>query len=158
MSPGAETFVVEAIGRVSSTRIEAADDDWDGEQSLIELNPERIEAEATAGIASFSHIEVIFLFDQVPDDKIERGARRPRNNPDWPSVGILAQRGRNRPNLLGATICEVQSVDGHTIRVKGLDAIDGTPVLDIKPVMSGFLPRGDVQEPEWAEEIMAGYW
>jgi len=50
------------------------------------------------------------------------------------------------------------SADGLTLRVRGLDAIDGTPVLDIKPVMKGFLPRGEVREPEWAKALMAGYW
>ena len=56
------------------------------------------------------------------------------------------------------TVCEVVTVKGLTLEVKGLDAIDGTPVLDIKPVMSGFSPRGEVREPDWAREIMAKYW
>jgi tRNA (Thr-GGU) A37 N-methylase len=50
------------------------------------------------------------------------------------------------------------AVDGLIVEVRGLDAIDGTPVLDIKPVMSGFLPRGEIREPDWAREIMANYW
>ena len=86
------------------------------------------------------------------------GARRPRGNPDWPLVGIFAQRGKNRPNRLGVTVCRIVSVEGLTLEVEGLDAIDGTPVLDIKPVMSGFQPRGDLREPDWARQIMAGYW
>ena len=52
----------------------------------------------------------------------------------------------------------LEGVDHLTLRVRGLDAIDGTPVLDIKPVMKGFLPRGDIHEPAWAEELMRGYW
>ncbi|MEJ0026696.1 MAG: TrmO family methyltransferase [Rhizomicrobium sp.] len=56
------------------------------------------------------------------------------------------------------TACRLLSVDGLTLRVRGLDAIDGTPVLDIKPVMTGFLPRGAVREPDWARALMAGYW
>ena len=63
-----------------------------------------------------------------------------------------------RPNLLGMTICRVLGVEGSKILVQGLDAIDGTPVLDIKPVMTGFAPRGPVREPEWAHEIMTDYW
>ena len=63
-----------------------------------------------------------------------------------------------RPNLLGMTICHVLSVEGSKVRVQGLDAIDGTPVLDIKPVMTGFAPRGPVREPKWAHEIMTDYW
>jgi tRNA (Thr-GGU) A37 N-methylase len=49
-------------------------------------------------------------------------------------------------------------VDGLTLRVRGLDAIAGTPVLDIKPVMQGFLPRGGIRQPAWAAEIMKDYW
>jgi tRNA (Thr-GGU) A37 N-methylase len=55
-------------------------------------------------------------------------------------------------------VCRLLGVDGMTIRVRGLDAIDGTPVLDVKPYMSGFAPRGHVMEPAWAEELMADYW
>ena len=56
------------------------------------------------------------------------------------------------------TVCKVVSVDGLNLEVEGLDAIDGTPVLDIKPYLTGFAPRGAVREPEWAAEIMKEYW
>ena len=94
----------------------------------------------------------------MPDDRIETGARHPRNRADWPLVGIFAQRGKNRPNRLGLTTCRIVRVDGLAIEVEGLDAIDGTPVLDIKPVMVEFLPRGDVRQPDWSRELMQGYW
>ena len=110
------------------------------------------------GLDAFSHIEVVFFFHCVPEDKIESGARHPRNREDWPRVGIFAQRGKNRPNRIGLTTCRIVSVSGCDLEVEGLDAIDGTPVLDIKPVMTGFVPRGEVREPDWAREIMAGYW
>jgi tRNA (adenine37-N6)-methyltransferase len=73
-------------------------------------------------------------------------------------VGIFAQRGKDRPNHIGATICRVLSVRGTVLEVAGLDAIDLTPVLDIKPVWRGFLPRGEVREPDWATELMREYW
>jgi len=73
-------------------------------------------------------------------------------------VGIFAQRGKNRPNRLGVSVCEITGVAGRNLHVRGLDAIDGTPVLDIKPVLSGFLPRGELREPAWAREIMKDYW
>jgi tRNA (Thr-GGU) A37 N-methylase len=73
-------------------------------------------------------------------------------------VGILAQRGKNRPNRIGLTTCEIVGRNEASLRVRGLDAIDGTPVLDIKPVMREFLPRGEVRQPEWATELMRGYW
>jgi tRNA (Thr-GGU) A37 N-methylase len=94
----------------------------------------------------------------VGEDDVVTGVRHPRGRADWPRVGILAQRGKNRPNRIGATICRIVGVEGRVLRVSGLDAIDGTPVIDIKPVMSGFLPRGEVREPDWALEIMKDYW
>jgi tRNA (Thr-GGU) A37 N-methylase len=94
----------------------------------------------------------------VATEAIVSGARHPRGNVAWPKIGIFAQRGKNRPNRIGATICALLGVDGLTLHVRGLDAIDGTPVLDIKPVMKRFLPRGEVREPEWAKELMRGYW
>ena len=68
-------------------------------------------------------------------------SRRPRGNPEWPEVGIFAQRAKDRPNRLGLCTCELVAVDGASIVVRGLDAVDGTPVLDVKPYMLEFGPR-----------------
>jgi tRNA (Thr-GGU) A37 N-methylase len=152
------SFTLTPIGHVDGGRAEAIDDDWGASRATIRLDPARFTAEALLGLEAFSHAEVIFLFDRVTDDQITASARHPRGNPDWPRVGIFAQRGKNRPNRLGVTICRIVAVDGLALTVEGLDAIDDTPVLDIKPVMAGFLPRGDVREPDWARAIMADYW
>jgi tRNA (Thr-GGU) A37 N-methylase len=101
---------------------------------------------------------VIYLFDRVEPGRIVRGARHPRNNPDWPEVGIFAQRGKNRPNRIGTTVCRLLRVEGTRLWVAELDAIDGTPVLDIKPVMREFLPRGELRQPGWSVELMRDYW
>ncbi len=146
------------IGTVASARNEPIDDGWDGVASRIVLDAEQFAPDALAGLDGFSHVEVLFHFDRVADDEIQRGARRPRGRADWPLVGIFAQRGKGRPNRLGSTICRLKGVEGLALHVEGLDAIDGTPVLDIKPVMKGFLPRGEVREPEWSEELMRTYW
>jgi tRNA (adenine37-N6)-methyltransferase len=151
-------FTLTPIGHVHGGRREAIDDDWGHSQARITLDPARFTAEALLGLDAFSHAEVIFLFDQLGDDQITTGARHPRGNPDWPKVGIFAQRGKNRPNRLGVSVCRIVAVDGLELAVEGLDAIDGTPVLDIKPVMAGFQPRGEVREPDWARAIMAEYW
>jgi tRNA (Thr-GGU) A37 N-methylase len=89
---------------------------------------------------------------------VNLGARHPRGRTDWPKVGIFAQRAKARPNRIGVTTCELVDVDGLDLRVRGLDAIDGTPVLDVKPYMQAFGPRGEVREPEWVAELMANYW
>ncbi len=153
-----QTYTVTAIGHVRGGRAEAIDDNWGKSRARIELDPDRFGPEALAGLSEFSHLEVIFLFDRVPETKIEYGARRPRGRIGWPKVGIFAQRGKNRPNRLGVSTCRIVSVVDRRITVEGLDAIDGTQVLDLKPVLKGFLPRGDIREPAWAVEIMKEYW
>jgi tRNA (Thr-GGU) A37 N-methylase len=110
------------------------------------------------GLADFSHVEVLYYFHQVAVDRVVTGARHPRNNSAWPAVGIFAQRGKNRPNRIGSTVCRVLRVEGTRLYVGELDAIDGTPVLDLKPVMEEFLPRGTVRQPSWSRELMADYW
>ncbi|MGN8049106.1 SAM-dependent methyltransferase [Curtobacterium sp. 22159] len=151
-------ITIDPIGHVRSTRAEVRDDDWDREVASIELDTTTFGPDALLGLQQFSHVEVLYCFDQVPESKIERGARRPRGNPDWPLVGIFAQRGKNRPNRLGATIAKIVRVEGTTLHVSGLDAVDGTPVVDLKPYMDEFGPRGAVTQPTWATELMHGYW
>jgi tRNA (Thr-GGU) A37 N-methylase len=73
-------------------------------------------------------------------------------------VGTVAQRARNRPNRLGVSVCELVAADGRTVHLRGLDAIDGTPVLDLEPVLTAMRPPGEVTEPAWVEEIMRDYW
>lgn len=110
---------LEPIGWVRGGRTEAEDDFWGGTQVAIEL-AEGFEEEALQGLEDFSHVEVIFLFHQVDEAKIVTGARHPRNNPAWPAIGIFAQRGRNRPNRMGVSICRLLSVEGTKLRVRGL--------------------------------------
>lgn len=150
-------FTLHEIGLVRSDRTEAIDDGWDQVTARIELN-DSFSPDALVGLDAFSHAEVIFCFDGVPEGTIERGARHPRGNKAWPRVGIFAQRAKDRPNRLGLTTVEIVSVEGRTLIVRGLDAIDGTPVLDIKPVMQEFLPRGEVRQPAWSHELMRDYW
>ena len=147
---------MEPIGRVSSTRAAVTDDEWDAERSRIELLPP-FDERALRGLDGFSHCVVITLLDRAEWD-VTRVVRRPRGNPEWPEVGVFAQRVKDRPNRLGVTTCRVVAVDGAVLHVAGLDAVDGTPVIDIKPHMVEFGPRGAVFQPTWATELMAGYW
>ena len=151
-----DEWTIRPIGRVSSTRHEPIDDDWDAVSATITLD-DRFGVEAIAGLDSFSHIEVLFVFDQVEPESVHTGARRPRGNPAWPEVGVFAQRVKNRPNRIGLSTCELLAVDERVIRVRGLDAIEGTPVIDIKPHLVEFGARGEVRQPAWSHELMAGY-
>ena len=146
------------IGIVHSTRKNPEDDNWDAEQTSIELDPNQFPADALTGLEAFSHAEIIFYMHQVPASKIETHARHPRNNPAWPKVGIFAQRAKNRPNQIGATICKIKSVAANVLHVEGLDAIEGTPVLDIKPWVKEFAPRTPTTQPPWITELMQSYW
>ena len=151
------TFEMQAIGVVRAARQTPEDDDWGGSEATIELAA-HLGDDALLGLDAFSHVEVLYVFDRVPLTKIETGARHPRNNAAWPRVGIFAQRGKNRPNRIGASVARIVRLEGRRLVVAELDAIDGTPVLDLKPVMREFLPRGEVVQPAWATELMRDYW
>ena len=148
---------LEAIGFVRSPRSAVVDDFWGNEESCITLT-DAFTPEALKGLSKFSHAEVIFFLSQVDSAKIIYGARHPRNNEIWPEVGVFAQRTKNRPNGIGITICRILRAEGKKLYVAELDAIDGTPVLDIKPVMAEFLPREEIRQPRWSHELMREYW
>ena len=152
-----QEWTVAAIGAVTSSRSEAIDDDWGDVTATIRLAPP-LDDRSVARLEEFSHVEVVFLFDRVDPDRVFLHSRHPRGNPDWPEVGILAQRAKDRPNRIGLCTCELVAVKGASIVVRGLDAIDGTPVLDVKPYMEEFAPRGEVRQPEWSRELMREYW
>lgn len=86
------------------------------------------------------------------------GSEHPRDNTNYPKVGIFAQRKKDRPNHIGATIVNLVSRAGRKLIVKNLDAINGTPIIDIKPVFKEYLPEGDVKQPKWSTDLMKNYW
>ncbi len=150
-------IILRPIGVVRSPVKEVADDCWGGVVATLELDSNQFGPDCTLGLDQYSHVEVVFLLDRIPPEKIETAARHPRGRADWPKMGIFAQRSKDRPNRIGITVCKIESVAGRQIRVHELDAVDGTPVLDVKPYLKGFAPRGEVREPNWAAELMAGY-
>ena len=152
------SIVLEPVGIVRSPRQAIGDEEWGSVISVIELHANCFTPEAIAGLEDFSHLEVIYHFHEVPEARIETGARHPRNREDWPLVGIFAQRGKNRPNRLGLARCNLLKIDGLRLTVQRLDAIEGTPVLDIKPYMAEFGPIGELRQPDWAAELMSRYY
>jgi tRNA-Thr(GGU) m(6)t(6)A37 methyltransferase TsaA len=153
-----ERYASIPVAAVVGGRHEPIDDDWGNVLATIRFDHEQFGPDALMGLERFSHLEVVYLFHLVDAADIERGARRPRGNPDWPRVGIFAQRAKDRPNRIGVSRCRLAGVDGLDVRVEGLDAVDGTPVLDVKPHMAQFDARGAVHQPSWAADLMAGYW
>lgn len=144
------------VATVKNSRTTPIDDHWEEIIAEIEL-ADHIPTEAFESISDFSHLEIIYYFDKVePGDVVFSG--RPRGNPQYPLVGIFGQRKKDRPNQLGLCTVELIEHHGRTIRVKYLDAIDGTPILDIKPVFKEFEPKGQIKQPVWVADLMKNYW
>jgi tRNA (adenine37-N6)-methyltransferase len=152
------TVSMQPIGLVHSPRTEPIDDDWGAVVARIALDGERFTGDSLRGLEEFSHIDVVYVLHRADQRSLEDDARRPRNNPDWPAVGVFAQRNKQRPNRIGVSTCELTKIDGTELTVRGLDAIDGTPVLDIKPYMTEFAPRTVIRQPRWSHQLMRGYW
>jgi tRNA (Thr-GGU) A37 N-methylase len=150
--------VMVPVGHVRGGRRDVVDDGWDKVEATIELDPRRFGEASVAGLRDFSHLDVVYVFDRVTPGDIEFGARHPRGRTDWPEVGIFAQRAKDRPNRIGVSTCMLLGVAGTSVVVRGLDAVDGTPVLDLKPHVPAMGPRGDVRQPAWIGELMRGYW
>jgi tRNA (adenine37-N6)-methyltransferase len=144
------------IAVVKNSRTIPTDDYWEEVISEIEL-AEHIPTEAFESISDFSHLEIIYFFNKV-DDKEVVFSGRPRGNPNYPSVGIFGQRKKDRPNALGLCTVELLEHKGRSIKVKYLDAIHGTPVLDIKPVFKEFQSKGEIRQPFWVSDLMKNYW
>ena len=144
------------VATVKNSRTTPIDDHWEEIIAEIEL-AEHIPTEAFDHISDFSHLEIIYYFDKVkPEDVVFSG--HPRGNPNYPKVGIFAQRKKDRPNAIGLTTVELLEHNGRTIKVKYLDAINGTPVLDIKPVFKEFTPNTETRQPAWVQHLMSHYW
>ncbi len=149
-------YSVRAIAVVRSTRHDVVDDQWDGETSTIEL-VDSVPNEALRGLDGFSHVEVVAIADQGTDVPPAPWARRPRGNPQWPELGIFAQRNKDRPNRILISVVRIVTIEDRTVLVAGLDLIDGTPVIDLKPWFNWSGPRGAVIAPQWSDELGAQY-
>ena len=153
-----QEILLKPIGMIHCSRNQAIDDYWGDVVSVIELDSKQFTEESILGLEQFSHIEVLFYMNLVEMEKIEKKARHPRDNTQWPRVGIFAQRAKGRPNCLGVSRCRLLKINGLTLTVLALDAIDKTPVLDIKPYIREYGPSGQTYQPSWASELMTNYY
>jgi tRNA-Thr(GGU) m(6)t(6)A37 methyltransferase TsaA len=145
---------MQPIGVVRSPVKEGVDEGWGSVVSEIHLLDEY--APGLLGLEEFSHVIVVFLMHQATFTAGDL-VRRPRGRADMPEIGIFAQRARHRPNPIGLTAVRLLSVAGNVLTVRDLDAIDGSPVLDVKPYFSAFDRVGDAIAPEWVGRLMEGY-
>ncbi|MGY0488507.1 SAM-dependent methyltransferase [Streptomyces sp. WG-D5] len=150
------SFEITPIGTVRNDRTDVQHtDQWGAVRSTITVD-ERFGEACLQGLEGFSHVEVLFLFDRFAESEDHREPRPYRGRADLPPVGIFAGRGPRRPNRIGVTACAIESVHGRELTVVGLDAVSGTPVIDLKPVMEEFRPRA-VRQPEWVGQVMSEY-
>jgi tRNA (adenine37-N6)-methyltransferase len=146
---------IDPIGIVRSPITEQTDEGWGKVVSEIHLQPEL--SAGLRGLDSFSHLLVIFLMHQSMFNPANDLLRRPRGLQTLPEVGIFAQRAKHRPVPLGVTAVELVAIEDNIVRVRGLDAIDSTPVLDLKPYFPAFDRVESAAVPEWVEILMKGY-
>lgn len=148
-------YTIKPVAYVTNSRKELTDDNWGSVLSEIELADD-LPAECFDGIEHFSHLELIFYFHK--STKTTFGSEHPRENPDYPIVGIFDQRKKDRPNHIGTTIVNLIKKKGRNLTFANLNAIDSTPVIDIKPVFIEFLPKGNITKPGWTKDLMKEYW
>ncbi|MER5276982.1 SAM-dependent methyltransferase [Streptomyces sp. NPDC002809] len=150
------SFEVTPIGTVRNDRTDVQHtDSWGAVRSTITID-ERFGDACLQGLEGFSHVEVLFIFDQFPESDDFREPSPYRGRSDLPPVGVFAGRGPRRPNRIGVTCCAVESVRGRELTVVGLDAVAGTPVIDLKPTMVEFRAV-NIKQPEWVSSLMAEY-
>jgi tRNA-Thr(GGU) m(6)t(6)A37 methyltransferase TsaA len=150
-----DDITLRPIGTVSSPVTERTDQDWGEIRSRIVLETEF--AGGLPGLEGFSHAIVVTYLHQARYKREKHLRRRPRNLATMPEVGIFVQRAKNRPNPIGVTAVEIVDVSHDYLEVRGLDAIDGTPVLDIKPYYPHFDRVEAPRVPEWVDRLMEGY-
>ncbi|MDB1087366.1 SAM-dependent methyltransferase [Streptomyces sp. ACA25] len=154
----AEEFTVVPVAHVVGGREDPTDDYWGGARAIIRIDHERFGEGSVVGLEDFSHLEVVFRFHLTDPTDLHAEPRHPRNNPAWPAGGIFAHRNMRRVNWLGVSRCRLVKVDGLDLHVEELDAVDGTPVLDIKPWFAEMGPRGEVRQPAWPTEMLTHYY
>ncbi|MXW24621.1 MAG: tRNA (N6-threonylcarbamoyladenosine(37)-N6)-methyltransferase TrmO [Chloroflexi bacterium] len=148
MSSTLEPLEITPIGVVRNGEHDVRRQDWSRVRSEVELRPEL--AEALAGLDGFSHVIVVGWLDQIPDELRERRQAYPGGDERLPLLGSFALRGA-RPNPIAVTVCRLRGVEGSTLRVEGLDLVDGTPVLDVKPYIAVYDAVPDAKLPRWAQ-------
>ncbi|MGN0477871.1 MAG: tRNA (N6-threonylcarbamoyladenosine(37)-N6)-methyltransferase TrmO [Hominenteromicrobium sp.] len=149
-----QEIIMNPIGYVRNDVQNRKDVSWGEDLSIIVLNEEY--HSGLKGLEDFTHVIILYYLDKAAYRKEKHLQRRPQNREDMPLVGIFSQRGKDRPNQIGMTSVRIVSVDGAALTVKGLDAIDGTPVLDIKPYYPVY-DKKDAKVPEWVDRLMAHY-
>ncbi|MFG3282027.1 SAM-dependent methyltransferase [Streptomyces sp. NPDC048111] len=151
------TYEVSSVATVVGGHTRVQDDYQGGVESIIRLDDE-YPLETLQGIEEFSHLEVIWHFHLAQPEDVQLHARSPRGNQRWPATGTFVHRNHRRPNQLAVSHPRLLKVDGRDLLVTDLDAVDGTPIIDLGPHFEQMGPRGPVQQPPWPAEMLVDYW
>ncbi|UBI40095.1 MULTISPECIES: SAM-dependent methyltransferase [Streptomyces] len=151
------SFGVTSIATVVGGHVEPIDDHQGGVESIIRLHPE-YPLETLQGIEEFSHLTVVWHFHLATPDDIALHARSPRGNTQWPATGTFVHRNHRRPNQLALSFPRLLRTEGRDLHVTDLDAVAGTPILDLAPYFPQMGPRGPVTTPAWPTEMLRHYW
>ncbi len=143
--PFQEKIVLNPIGYVKT---EAVGDEVKDKSRTSQIVLRDNLVEALDGITGFSHLFVLFWLSQIQDEQRMIMKVHPRGRMDMPLLGVFATRTNLRPNPIGLTLVELLKVEGNTLTVRGLDAFDGTPILDIKPFDSWDTAK-NARVPDW---------
>ncbi|HTY10033.1 MAG TPA: tRNA (N6-threonylcarbamoyladenosine(37)-N6)-methyltransferase TrmO [Bacteroidota bacterium] len=143
------------VGFVANSVKEAVDDNWGSVVSRLNIEPKF--AKGILHIGQFSHAIVVTFLHRSQFDPARHLLRRPRNLHSMPEVGIFSQRAKDRPNPIGITTVKIEAVGADYVDVRGLDAIDGTPIVDIKPYYLQFDCVPAAKAPPWVDELMKEY-
>jgi tRNA-Thr(GGU) m(6)t(6)A37 methyltransferase TsaA len=143
--PPQEKIILKPIGFVKT---EAVGDEVRDKTRTSQIVISSELTEALDGIDSFSHLFVLFWLSQISNRQRKTMKVHPRGRKDMPLLGVFATRTNLRPNPIGLTLVELVKVEGNVLTVHGLDAFDGTPVLDLKP-FDFWDSAKDVKVPEW---------
>ncbi|MQS05702.1 SAM-dependent methyltransferase [Streptomyces alkaliphilus] len=148
---------LQPIATVIGGHLEPADDYQGGVESIIRLN-DTYPPETLRGIEEFGHLVVVWHFHRATPSDVALHARSPRNDPRWPATGTFVHRNHRRPNQLAVSFPRLLRVSGLDLHVTDLDAVDGTPILDLAPYFAEMGPRGELRQPAWPGEMLTDYW
>jgi tRNA-Thr(GGU) m(6)t(6)A37 methyltransferase TsaA len=143
--PPQEKIILKPIGFV---RTEAVGEEVRDKNRTSQIVISSELTEALDGIDSFSHLFVLFWLSQISNRQRKTMKVHPRGRKDMPLLGIFATRTNLRPNPIGLTLVELVKVEGNVLTVHGLDAFNGTPVLDLKP-FDLWDSAKNAKVPEW---------
>ena len=147
---------ISVIGYVENNVDKQSDENWGSIRSRIRLNNDYIDG--LSGLADFSHAIILTYFlHEALFERDKHLQRHPRNLKEMPLVGIFSQRAKDRPNPIGLTAVKIIDVLKDSLLVEGLDAINGTPVLDIKPYYPQYDKVDDAIVPDWVNLLMENY-